>query len=167
VQGALTVASSRLVFSENPGKKVIGQVIKDVEKAKRALQEAVEFRMDTNLLAKEIIASWEGICEVSFDISTDVILRLDENEAGRTCLMELAKELVGNAYRHGKASKVWISVYLKSESDIALIASNNGRPFSENFDPGLGFAMFDELTSEWEIDPTSPAKLTATIPLSS
>lgn len=30
VQGALTVASSRLVFSDNPDKKVINQVIKDV-----------------------------------------------------------------------------------------------------------------------------------------
>lgn len=166
VQGALTVASSRLVFSENPGKKILGQVIRDVEKAKRALQEAVEFHMGTALLANEIVASWEGICDVSFDIPPEVVARLDENEAGRTCLMEVVKEVVSNAYRHGKASKIWVSTYLNSEGDIALIVSNNGRPIPDRSEPGLGFAMFDELTSEWAFDPTSPARLTATIPLS-
>jgi signal transduction histidine kinase len=167
VQGALTVASARLVFSEDPDKKVITQVIKDVEKAKRALQEAVEFRMSTNLLAKEIVTSWEGICEVSFEIAEDALARLDENEAGRTCVMEVAKELVGNAHRHGKANKVWISSYLTQDDDIKLIVTNNGRPMPENSQPGLGFAMFDELTSDWEIDQTEQSRFTATIPLSS
>ena len=167
VQGALTVASARLVFSEDPDKKVITQVIKDVEKAKRALQEAVEFRMSTNLMAKEIVTSWEGICEVSFEIAEDALARLDENEAGRTCVMEVAKELVGNAHRHGKANKVWISSYLTQAGDIKLIVTNNGRPMPENLQPGLGFAMFDELTSDWEIDQTEQSRFIATIPLSS
>jgi hypothetical protein len=33
--------------------------------------------------------------------------------------------------------------------------------------PGLGFAMFDELTSDWEIDQSEQSRFTATIPLSS
>jgi signal transduction histidine kinase len=167
VQGALTVAGSRLVFSENPGKKVIGQVIKDVERAKRALQEAVEFRMGTRLLAKEISASWEGLCEVDFEIPEPAVERLDGNEAGRTCLMEVSKEWVSNAYRHGKASKVWISVYLTEEGDLKLIMTNNGHQIPADSEPGLGFAMFDELTSEWEIDRSPQSRFTATIPLSS
>lgn len=167
VQGALTVASSRLVFSENPGKKVINQVIKDVEKAKRALAEAVEFRMGTSLLAREISASWEGLCEVSFEIPEQATARLDENEAGRTCLIEVSKELVSNAYRHGKASRVWISAYLTNESDLQMIVTNNGQPMPTESEPGLGFAMFDELTSEWSVDHSEQSRFTATIPLSS
>jgi glucose-6-phosphate-specific signal transduction histidine kinase len=167
VQGALTVASSRMVFSENPDKKLVNQVIKDVEKAKRALQESVEFRMNTRLLAAEITASWEGLCEVSFEIPEPAIERLDQNEAGRTCLMEIAKELVSNAYRHGKASKVWISVYLTEAGTAKLIMTNNGLSIPADFEPGLGFAMFDELTSDWEIDRTEQSRFIASIPLSS
>lgn len=166
VQGALTVASSRLVFSGNPGKKVIGQVIKDVEKAKRALQEAVEFRMGTKLLAQEITASWEGLCEVSFEIPDAVVERLDENEAGRTCLMEVSKELVSNAYRHGRATKVWVSAYLNSEGDVKMIVTNDGHPMPVESEPGLGFAMFEELTAEWSIDQKERTGFNATIPLS-
>ena len=166
VQGALTVASSRMVFSENPDKKLVNQVIKDVEKAKRALQESVEFRMNTKLLAQEITASWEGLCEVSFEIPEPAIERLDQNEAGRTCLMEIAKELVSNAYRHGKASKVWISVYLTEAGTAKLIMTNNGLSIPADFEPGLGFAMFDELTSDWEIDRTEQSRFIASIPLS-
>lgn len=165
VQGALTVAGSRLVFSENPGKKVIGQVIRDVEKAKRALQEAVEFRMGTKLLADEITASWEGLCSVKFEIPEPVAFRLDENEAGRTCFIELSKELVSNAYRHGKATTVWISAYLSTEGDVEMIVTNNGKPLPSETQPGLGFAMFDELTSEWSIDKEQGGRFSATIPL--
>lgn len=166
VQGALTVASSRMVFADKPDKKLINQVIRDVEKAKRALQESVEFRMTTDLLAKEISSSWEGLCEVSFEIPEPAIEQLDKNEAGRTCLMEVSKELVSNAYRHGKASRVWISAYLDSQGDIKLIMTNDGQPIPADSEPGLGFAMFDELTSDWGIDRTEQSRFIATIPLS-
>jgi signal transduction histidine kinase len=123
--------------------------------------------MGTRLLAQEISASWEGLCEVAFEIPEPAVERLDGNEAGRTCLMEISKEWVSNAYRHGKASKVWISVYLTEEGDLKLIMTNNGHQIPADSEPGLGFAMFDELTSEWEIDRSPQSRFTATIPLSS
>jgi two-component sensor histidine kinase len=81
--------------------------------------------------------------------------------------MEIAKELVSNAYRHGKASKVWISVYLTEAGTAKLIMTNNGLSIPADFEPGLGFAMFDELTSDWEIDRTEQSRFIASIPLSS
>lgn len=165
VQGALTVASSRLVFDEKPDRNLIAKVTKDLERAKRALQSPVEFRLGTEQLIREIQGSWSGICEVRFDISANTIERVDESESGKTCLIELSKELVSNAYRHGRARQIWISVYLDENLDLRIIATNDGLPLAPDHKSGLGFAMFDELTSTWafEFEPTQ--RFVASIPL--
>jgi two-component sensor histidine kinase len=165
VQGALSVASSRLTFSDSPSKELTKQVIKDVERAKRALQETVEFRKSASELALEIKKSWEGICAVSFALSAEVWSLLDRDESARNCFFEIAKEIVSNAYRHGKAQNVWISCYLSQDNDLRVIASNNGAELPKDFVPGLGFSMFDELTASWAIEPGTDNRMTASIPV--
>lgn len=165
VQGALSVASSRLTFSDSPSEELAKQVLKDVERAKLALQEAIEFRKNAKELAQEIKKTWEGLCEVSFELTDEVWAVLDSDESARNCLFEICKELVSNAYRHGKALNVWISCYLSQGSDLRLTASNNGLGLPADFVPGLGFSMFDDLTENWELEPGPDNRITASIPL--
>lgn len=165
VQGALTVAGSRLVFAKNPGPEIIAQVVKDIEKAKAALEKDSAFPDNTSQLLEEIVRSWDGICQIRFEVSDQTRSRLDLNESGRTCFIELSKELIGNAYRHGKAKTIWISGYLDSHGDIRVISSNDGEKIDASATPGLGFAMFDELTSSWAIENHPDQRFVATIPL--
>lgn len=165
VQGALSVASSRLTFSDSPSKELTKQVLRDVERAKRALQEAVEFKKNASELAQDIKKSWDGICAVNFELSEEVWAVLNEDESARNCFFEISKEIVSNAYRHGKAKDVWISCYLSQNHDLRLIASNNGTRLPADFVPGLGFSMFDELTASWELEPGPENRMTAAIPL--
>lgn len=165
VQGALTVASSRLIFHEKPDQQVVEQATNDLKKAKAALQSPAEFNQSTEELILEIVASWRGVCEVRFEFSKDALVRLDQSESGKTCAIELAKELVSNAFRHGKAGSVWISGFINEAGDLRLIGTNDGSPVASDFAPGLGFAMFDELTIEWFVDSTPEPRIVATIPL--
>ena len=165
VQGALTVANSRLVFAKKPREEVIAQVIKDVGRAKQALTQNSGYHEGTAQLLQEIVASWEGLCSISLEVSDQTLERLDQDEPGKTCFVELAKELVSNAYRHGQAKRVWISGYLAANGDVRVIAANDGSEISETAESGLGFAMFDELTSNWSIERQPETRFVATIPL--
>lgn len=165
VQGALTVAQSRLVFNEEPTREVVKQVLRDVEKAKRVLQEPIDFSYNTKEMIASIQKSWQDICNVHFELPNNVIEKLDQNEACRACFIELAKELTSNAYRHGKAKNIWISAFLDESSGLRVIASNDGLPIPEGFEPGIGFEMFDELTQSWEIDRSGDSRFVATLPL--
>lgn len=167
VQGALTVAQSRLVFKAEPTKEVVSQVIKDVEKAKRALQEPLDFSYRTHEMCQSIQKSWHEICDVHFEIPEEVFSRLDENESAQACFIELAKELTSNAYRHGKAKNIWISAFLGQDATLKVISSNDGLAMPKEFEPGIGFEMFDELTESWLIDRNSDSRIVALVPLGS
>lgn len=165
VQGALTVASSRLVFSPEPSRETIQQVIKDVEKAKRAITQPIEFNKTAKELCSDIRRSWQDLCQVNFEVSDEVLSELDKNEAGRSCFIELVKELVSNAYRHGQAKNIWIAAFITPEKDLKLIASDDGKQIDPSYQPGIGFEMFDELTSSWKIEFEGQSKIVALIPL--
>jgi signal transduction histidine kinase len=165
VQGALTVASSRLVFNAEPSSDLVAQVLKDVEKAKRALVEPVDFAYKTAEMCQSIQKAWRDICEIHFDISPEVIQRLDASESGRACFVELAKELVSNAYRHGKAGNVWISLIEDEQSNLKLSSRNDGLAFPKNFEPSVGFQMFDELTQSWSIEDPKRSMVVAIFPI--
>lgn len=165
VQGALTVASSRLVFKAEPSGDLVAQVLKDVEKAKRALIEPIDFAYKTIEMCQSIQKSWREICEVHFDITPTLIERLDASEAGRACFVELAKELVSNAYRHGKAGNVWISLTEDEDSSLKLTSRNDGVPMPHSFEPSIGFQMFDELTQSWTVEDPKRSLVVARFPI--
>jgi signal transduction histidine kinase len=165
VQGALTVASSRLVFKAEPSGDLVAQVLKDVEKAKRALIEPIDFAYKTTEMCQSIQKSWREICEVHFDIAPALVERLDASEAGPACFIELAKELVSNAYRHGKAGNVWISLAEDDDSNLKLTSRNDGVPMPHSFEPSIGFQMFDELTQSWTVEDPKRSLVVARFPI--
>lgn len=166
VQSSLTVASSRLMYANQIDDATIRQVVKDVEKAKRSLQEAADFKLSSKQLISELTKSWAGICEVKFEVADEVHQRLEQAEGARTCFNEVCKELVSNAFRHGKARVIWISATLSNENDLLIISSNDGEPVPEDYAAGLGFSMFDELTSEWAFQAGPSQNFVAKIPIS-
>lgn len=166
VQSSLTVASSRLMYANQIDDATIRQVVKDVEKAKRSLQEAADFKLSSKQLVSELTKSWAGICEVKFEVADEVHQRLEQAEGARTCFNEVCKELVSNAFRHGKAKFVWITASISNDNDLLLLASNDGEPVQEDYAAGLGFSMFDELTSEWKFQAGPSQNFVAKIPIS-
>lgn len=165
VQGALTVAGSRLVYDPEPSEKVLKRVLLDVESARKALQGNGVTTASAEELVAEIRESWRGVCETSFEIGAQVFERLNESQEAKACFVEIAKELVSNAYRHGSAKQIWISALLLKDGDIKLISTNDGVPMSGSETPGIGFEMFDQLTSGWRFESENQARFVARLPL--
>ena len=162
VQATLTVARARLQTAPSITAAVRKAVLADINRAKKALEQPVKFSVDARELLEEIRTTWAGLCEVHTDIPEDVFDRIAGVELTTTSVIEIIKELVNNAYRHGGASDVWITCRLDDHGDLLVTSGNNGSPFPTDIHPGIGFQMFTELATSWSID-SENNRFTATI----
>lgn len=165
VQGALTVAASRLEMAGKLDDSTRAAVQGDLERAKKALVSPPSFDKPVIELLNEIADTWRGVCEFEFVLSPSAEISLAASKSSVTCLVEISKELVSNAHRHGGASKIWINAYLDSEGDLAIVSGNNGREMKLNGPSGLGFEMISKLTKDHNWGFSGRNTFTATLPM--
>lgn len=165
VQGALSVASSRLEMATKFDEHLKQQVEADIDRAKRVLKSPPSFARPPKELFDEISEAWQGVCDFEYQISQSAEKKLENNQTSTTCLIEIAKELISNASRHGGASKFWVNVYLDAEGDLSVVAGNNGKPGERTYSSGLGHEMISQLTRNWSSTGQNYNHFTATIPM--
>jgi hypothetical protein len=152
VQSSLTIALSRLKAAEGLDDELLELVSGDIERARKALETRAGIETNWRQSLPDIQATWAGVCELSYRASKAADALLAQNSIAAICVAEITKELVSNAFRHGDASEISLKVQLTEAGDVSLTSTNNGKPLPEGFKPGVGFAMVEELTSEWQFE---------------
>jgi hypothetical protein len=149
VQGALTVAASRLQLSNQDSPADVKQILRELDRAVVALKGDWSGEQPFSKLVKETQETWSGVLniEVAIDKSAKTIL---ENSTTARCASEIIKELAGNAYRHGKAKQLFVSLGKNKDGDLWLKASNDGSPLGGAVN-GLGSDLFTDLTMNWSM----------------
>lgn len=165
VQGALSVASSRLEMATTFDEALKEKVEADIDRAKQVLTSPPNFARPPKELFNEISDAWQGVCDFEYQISPSAEKMLEVSPTSTTCLVEIAKELISNASRHGGASKFWVNVYLDAEGDLSVVAGNNGTTGERAYSSGLGHEMISQLTRNWSTNGRGYNHFTATIPM--
>ena len=165
VQGALTVASSRLEMASKPTDELKLAVRADIERAKNVLVSPPTFDRPAAVMFEEIADTWQGVCDFEYQIAPSAEAALAKSQTSTTCLVEVAKELVSNANRHGGANKFWINCYLNADGDLSIVAGNNGKAVPAGASGGLGYEMISQLTKDWSLAGGVSNNFTATLPL--
>ncbi len=147
VQGALTVAHTRLNQAGKDKDSVLKLVKGDIERARTALESGLVTRQSTSAEFEDLIATWDGVCEIRIQYEPDLLEAVDETS--RICTVEIVKEIVGNAFRHGAATKINIQIEIEDQR-VKVLAINNGDPVTEST-VGLGTELLTELTESWSI----------------
>ena len=163
VQGALTVAASRLQLANESNPADIKQILEDLDKAVLALKGDWSQEQGLAAFIQETSETWSGVLAIEVSIDKNCAPLLDSPVTAR-CISEIVKELAGNAYRHGKAKHLVIAIGKNSDGDLTLSASNDGYGLTDQ-ESGLGSALFDDLTMQWEISQdTRGVNFNATLP---
>jgi hypothetical protein len=165
VQGALTVAASRLEMANKLDDKLKEAVRADIERAKSVLASPPNFARPLDELMKEIAQTWEGVCDFEYQISPSAISALASSQTSTICLVEITKELISNAKRHGEATKFWLNAHLDQNGDLAVIAGNNGNRKSSTENSGLGMEMISQLTRSWKFTGPDFTNFTTVLPM--
>lgn len=170
VQAALTAAIARLVAAETRGQLEpyeIRLVREDLDRAIAALSTTPENKIDFTSAMQNLITTWGGVAQIELTLSARAKTALTSNQAAAICVVEICKEAVSNAVRHGAASKCEISLDRIADEIIELQIVNNGKPPKSASRAGYGSQMFDELTVRWsrERDRSGRTVLSAQVPL--
>lgn len=106
----------------------------------------------TDVLGR-IGAVWSRLADISVtvDAAAEEACLLDDDAA--ETVVEIAREGITNAIRHGGADQVTVRVSA-DRTELCLVVRDNGR-WRPSSDTGLGTALLDSLCTEWSREPRS------------
>jgi signal transduction histidine kinase len=165
VQAALNASAMRLALTPNPTPEDLDRVRQDIDNAMQRL--GVNDYLDGQSieeLLEQICDLWEGSCEISYRLDPDASSALADDSAAAYCTLEVIREAVNNAIKHGDAKQIEIAASLDAEV-IELTVTNNGNA-TQLSTPGLGSSLYQELALDYKLSLGTPTKFWAKIPLS-
>lgn len=112
---------------------------------------------------RDVVSQWRGI--VAVDIDDTAYDLLEPFLAGRPEGLEVIREALTNAHRHGRATIVTITATADPSGDITVSVTDNGYGPTTGT-PGLGSTLLDTWTqSRWSLEqaPTGGSRLVATL----
>ena len=165
VQAALNASAMRLALIPNPTPEDLDRVRQDIDNAMQRLG-ASDYLDGQSIeeLLEQICDLWEGSCEISYRLDPDASSALADDSAAAYCTLEVIREAINNAIKHGDAKLIEITASLNAEV-IELTVTNNGDA-TQLSTPGLGSSLYQELALDYKLSLGTPTKFWAKIPLS-
>ena len=157
VQAALYASAMRLAQAVRPSRKLIQSVNADLENALEVLKfDSVEA---TNLrdVLRQIVDVWAGTCEIYLNISKNVLQSAKNNPLLAEALVEVLREAVSNAIKHGQATEIEVEAKVSGEV-IEVSILNNGKAPVNQAGNGFGSKLYDELTHSWGLNETADGR---------
>lgn len=74
----------------------------------------------------ELADLWQGVCEITWDTSDPVFVRIDSDPICSRLCGEIIVELCSNAIKHGKAHKIWVDASFDGERIVQVTVKNDG-----------------------------------------
>lgn len=165
VQASLTAALVRLSKVGKIDKADLKLVREHIASARKGLV-ASNTAFDLKKALSRIKKTWKGIIEIKIKLSSDSAKMLLADQWAGVCANEIIKESVSNSMKHGKASKVKIRFETAEPGFIRIVAEDNGRGLPNQFRPGLGSQLLDEIAFPWSLTKISGGvRLVARIPV--
>jgi signal transduction histidine kinase len=166
VQASLTAALARLSKPGSLSAQELKLIKQHISQARKGLA-ANETNFNLRSSLKQIRDTWEGLIEVRIDLRSDAAKALLQDSWAGVCANEIVKESVSNSLKHGKATIV--DVYFESAESgfVRIIAEDNGKGLPNQFRPGLGSQILDEVAYPWSLTkkPEGGTRLEARIPV--
>lgn len=165
VQAALNASALRLAQMTNPTAADLDRVREDVDRAiselgQRNYMEGQSFED----LMEQMCELWEGSCEINYRLTEDASSALADNPGAAYCTLEVVREAVNNAIRHGQSKCIDIDIKMKNEL-LALEVVNDGSKLAAT-GQGFGSQLYEELTLSHNLTVGQKTKLRALVPLS-
>lgn len=150
VQAALTTAIARLTIRPIVTSIDVNEVREDMDRILQSLSKPLNTEIDLRAAMSDLAEVWHGVIEVSYTGSREAVDLLDKDDFAKQSIAEICKEAVGNAYRHGKATKVEINLQIVSKRFEVTITNDGIAPAAKR-STGIGSKMLDDLAPRWTL----------------
>lgn len=165
VQAAFQVAAMRIASAHDLTIDELHDVENLISEAVAQLASPQSVSRDTFEAAiAHIETIWGSIASVSIHAGDFYLASIDDYPGTGRCVLEIVREAVMNAIKHGDARHIRVSI--SREGLNALVVATNDGHESSFVRPGLGQRLLDELCLTWDLSQTpTQTTLTASVPL--
>jgi signal transduction histidine kinase len=116
----------------------------------------------------EIAETWNGLCEIDFELADDLECNLREDPICVETVLEIAREACSNAIRHGSAEHIRLEISFSAPDLVKIVVQNDGTKLDLGSNRGIGSAYLDDCTFSHDLTMTEAGTvLTATVPFRS
>ena len=159
VQAALYSSAIRLAQSKRPTKKLIQDINNELAEALKALNFEQGDLPSVKSVLQDIVEVWSGICEIYVSIPKKVHDAINKDSNAAESFIEIVREAVSNAIKHGGAKDIEIAARLDGGL-IYLQVTNNGKaPSAKQASTGYGTQILNELALSWNLTTTESGKM--------
>lgn len=155
IQAALNAAElrSRSAIEINHfDRELAEELAGNLEATAAGLLNIAEAKTDLALVLERIRQTWEGLCQVRWEIPAGLLSVLSQDSAS-AAIADTLVEAVFNAVRHASATDVLINATSMEDSpcnpELLIDVWNNGTAPISSPSRGQGSELFDLLTQDW------------------
>jgi signal transduction histidine kinase len=144
IQSTLQSVAARLSKLKDPTDEELAQVLAQVREAfNRVDHEDYLSGKSLRHLLEELEMLWDGALDVEIQLDENAEESLQLDQAAARCVLEVCREAITNAVKHGQAEQVRISV-LPGNSFVSIRALNDGIQITSQ-NKGQGLALYKEV----------------------
>lgn len=151
VQAALYASAMKLSQAGEPSAKLIAEVELDIQAALEKLNNPSNLELESiaSVLA-QITDLWSDAAEIKIEIAPDLEQQIGGQPLAAEALLEIVREFVTNAIKHGSASRVDVSITRVDAHRFAIEVSDNGSGPKPGSGSGFGSKLLSELSLSWQ-----------------
>jgi signal transduction histidine kinase len=150
VQAALFASAMKLSQEQKPTPALVAEVEKDISAALEKLNNPSNLEgEDVSEVLNQIIEIWSDAAEISVEIPEALETAITKQPLASEALIEISREFITNAIKHGKASKVSLIVSRLDDLRIAIKVVDDGQGLPPGAKPGFGSKLLSELSLFW------------------
>jgi hypothetical protein len=168
-QAALAAAALRLQQAVSNGSNVEQAAELARLEAERVLSLVTKTEPVIEPLAgglRELAQLWQGVCEISWDETDPVFIKIDDDPVCSRLCIELIIELCTNAIKHGKAKLIVVSMSQVDYRVLSVTVSNDGEGL-KNESGGFGTQLLEQSCLSLDsFDSEGMTRVTVTLPFS-
>lgn len=151
VQASLYAAAMGMAQTANPSAEYISKAQKEIEAALDQLSNPDRLESETLMsVMNQVKDLWSDSVEIKISIPNDLEAAISQEPLTLDATIEIARELVTNSVKHGKASKIEVLFSYLKDGNFSVEVLDNGTAFSESSNPGYGTKVLTELSLKWE-----------------
>ena len=150
VQAALFASAMKLSQETQPTPELVAEVEHDIAQALEKLNNPSNLEGENiSDLLNQIVEIWSDAAEISIEIPEELEAAITKSPLTSEALIEISREFITNAIKHGKASRVSLKVSRLDEARIAIEVIDDGQGLPPGAKPGFGSKLLSELSLVW------------------
>jgi signal transduction histidine kinase len=150
VQAALFASAMKLSQEQKPTPELVAEVERDIAAALEKLSNPSNLEGENvSEVLNQIVEIWSDAAQISIEIPEALQTAITKAPLTSEALIEISREFITNAIKHGKASKVSLKVSRLDGARIAIEVVDDGQGLPPGAKPGFGSKLLSELSLVW------------------